>query len=223
MKKVEHPMKEITRNGNKNGLAVLAALLAVTLISASPGFGDEANEHRTAFRIGAGSVFHSGQSFDPGFHYRAGFFTLLSPRLGFELLVGGHRVLMDKPPTGLSAGKLATTQFLISGQYRFTQGTRFIPYAIFGVEFNFFHFWPEDEAEENKHDVVDRFAPHLGAGLDWALSDWLVLIADARYSIIKTWVEELPREGPIGEVNPDEVDKINLNALTLSLGLKFYF
>lgn len=72
-------------------------------------------------------------------------------------------------------------------------------------------------------DVVDRFAPHLGAGLDWALSDWIVLNVDARYSLIKTWVEELPREGPIGEVNPDEVDQINLNALTLTVGLKFYF
>jgi len=70
---------------------------------------------------------------------------------------------------------------------------------------------------------VDRFGPHLGAGLDWALSGWLAFNLDARYSLIKTWVEELPREGPIGEVNPDEVDQISLNALTLTLGLKFFF
>jgi len=82
---------------------------------------------------------------------------------------------------------------------------------------------PEGEAEEDKSDVVDRFAPHIGAGLDWALSDWLALSADARYNIVKTWVEELPREGRIGEVDPTKLDQINLSALTLTLGLKFYF
>jgi outer membrane protein W len=118
---------------------------------------------------------------------------------------------------------LETTQVLISGQYRFAHDRRLIPYAIFGLEFNFFQFRPADEADEDKYNVVDRLAPHIGAGLDWALSKWLVLNANARYSIIKTWVEELPREGPIGEVNPDEVDKIDLGALTLTLGFKFYF
>ncbi len=216
-------MRKIKGFGNKKHFSVLIALLVLVLIRPSLGFGQEAKQHKTAFKVGAGAVFHTGQSFDPGFIYRGGFFTLISPRLGLEVLVTGNRVNMDKPLTALSAGKLATTQFLISGQYRFSQGSRIVPYAIFGVEFNFFHFWPEDDLEENKHDVVDRFAPHFGAGLDWALSDWLALTADARYSIVKTWVEELPREGTIGEVNPDEVDQINLNALTLSVGFKFYF
>jgi hypothetical protein len=82
---------------------------------------------------------------------------------------------------------------------------------------------PEGEAEEDKNGVVDRFAPHIGAGLDWALSNWLALSVDARYNIVKTWVEELPREGRIGEVVPTKLDQINLSALTLTLGLKFYF
>lgn len=173
-------MRQITRNGRKNRFAVLIALLILTLIWPSLGFGKEVKEHKTAFKVGAGAVFHMGQSFDTGFLYRGGFFTLLSHHLGLEVLVTGNRVNMDRPPAGLSAGKLATTQFLISGQYRFPQKSRIIPFAIFGVEFNFFHFWPADEAEEHSHDVVDRFAPHLGAGLDWALSDWLTLTADAR-------------------------------------------
>jgi opacity protein-like surface antigen len=130
---------------------------------------------------------------------------------------------MEEPPAPLSAGEMATTQVLLSGQYRFLPGKTINPYAIFGVEFNFLHYWPADEAEENEYDFVDRFAPHFGAGLEWALSDWLALNADAKYSLIKTWVEELPREGPLGEVNPDEVDKIDLSALTVTLGLKFYF
>jgi outer membrane protein W len=223
MSKEERSMRKNKRNENKSGFAVLAAWLVLALAWPSLGFGDEAQGHKLAFKAGAGAVFRPDQSFDTGFLYGAGFFTLVTPRLGLELLITGNRVHMDEPPAGLSAGKLATTQVLLSGQYRFSQGTRFIPYAIFGLEFNFFYFWPADEAEEKKADVVDRFAPHFGAGLDWALSDWLALNLDARYSIIKTWVEELPREGPINEVNPDEVDQINLNALTLTLGLKFFF
>jgi outer membrane protein W len=216
-------MRKNKRNENQSGLAVPAAWLVLAFVWPSLGFGDEAQGHKLAFKAEAGAVFRTDQNFDTGFLYGAGFFTLLSPRIGLELLITGNRAPMNEPPAGLSAGKLATTQVLLSGQYRFAKDGRFIPYAIFGLEFNFFHFWPADEAEENTADVVDRLAPHLGAGLDWALSDWLTLNADARYSIIKTWVEDLPREGPIGEVNPDEVDQISLNALTLTLGLKFFF
>jgi outer membrane protein W len=223
MSKEEDSMRKTKRNENKKGLAVLAAWLVFALVWPALSFGDEAQGHKLAFKAGAGAVFRTSQSFDTGFLYYGGFFTRLSSRLGLELLITGNRVHMDEPPAGLSAGKLATTQVLISGQYRLAKDSRFIPYAIFGLEFNFFHFWPADEAEENTADVVDRFAPHLGAGLDWALSEWLTLNADARYSIIKTWVEDLPREGPINEVNPDEVDQINLNGLTLTLGLKFFF
>ncbi len=216
-------MRQLTRNGKKSGAAVLLALPVLVLIWPSLGFGGEAKERKTAFKAGAGLVYHTGQSFNPGFLYRSGFFTLLSPRLGLEVLLTGNRVHMDKPLAGLSAGKLATTQLLLSGQVRFPLKSRLVPYAICGVEFNFFHFLAADEEEEHKHDVVDRLAPHFGAGLDWALSNWIALTADARYSLVKTWVEGLPREGPIGEVNPDEVDQVSLSALTLSLGLKFYF
>jgi len=211
------------RNGNSNGLAFLAAGLLFVLAWPSSGFGQETGARKTAFKAGAGAIFHPGQDFDPGFFYNAGFFTLLSPRIGLEFLITGNTVRMNEPPAGLPAGNLETTQFLLSGQYRFSNGRRFIPYAMVGLEFNFYHFRPADEAEEGKHNVVDRFAPHFGAGLDWALANWLAVNADARYSIIKTWVEELPREGTIGEVNPDEVDQINLGAFTLTLGLKFYF
>jgi len=221
MSREELSMRKTKRN--RNTVAILAAWLALALISPSLGLGGEVEKHKTAFKAGAGMIFHPSQSFDPGFFYGAGFFTLLSPRIGLEFLITGNTVRTDEPPTGLTAGNLETTQLLLSGQYRFAQDSRFIPYAVFGLEFNFYHFRPIDEAEENKHNVVDRFGPHIGAGLDWALSDWLTLNADARYGIIKTWVEQLPREGPIGEVNPDEVDKIDLGALTLTLGLKFDF
>lgn len=223
MNKEEDSMRKTKRNENKNGLAVLAACLVLALVWPSPGFGDEAQGRNFAFKAGAGAASRTGQGYDPGFLYYGGFFTRLSSRLGLEVLITGNRMNINEPPAGLGAGKLATTQVLISGQYRLAKDSRFIPYAIVGLEFNFFHFWPADEAEEGKHDVVDRFGPHIGAGLDWVLSDWLTLNADARYSIIKTWVEDLPREMPIGEVNPDEVDQINLNAVTLTLGLKFYF
>ena len=216
-------MRKPRRNGIKRGLAFLAAGLLLVLAWPSSGFGKESVARKTAFKAGAGMIFHPSQDFDPGFFYNAGFFTLLSPRIGLEFLITGNTVRMNEPPAGLPAGNLETTQFLLSGQYRFSNGRRFIPYAMVGLEFNFYHFRPADEAEEGKHNVVDRFAPHFGAGLDWVLADWLAVNVDARYSIIKTWVEELPREGTIGEVNPDEVDQINLGALTLTLGLKFYF
>lgn len=216
-------MRKAKRDENRGRLTVLAVGLVLAIVRPSLAFPDETQERKTAVEFGVGPVFHTGQSFDTGFFYRGGVFTLVSPRIGVELLVTGNRVKMDKPPAGLNAGKLATTQLIISGQYRFARGKRIIPYAVFGVEFNFFRYWPDNEAEEPQHDVVDRLAPHFGAGLDWRLSGWLALDADLRYSIVKTWVEELPREGPIRDTDPDTVDKINLNALTLTLNLKFYF
>ena len=222
MSKEEYSMRTI-KNGNTSGLSVLAACLVLALTLPSPGLGDEAKEHKTAFKAGAGAVLRTAQNFETGFLYQGGFFTLISRRLGLEVLITGNRANMKEPPAPLGAGELATTQVLLSGQYRFFPDKRIVPYALFGVEFNFLHFWPADEAEENEYDFVDRFAPHFGAGLEWALSDWLALNVDAKYSLIKTWVEELPREGPLGEVNPDEVDQIDLSALTFTLGLKFYF
>jgi len=217
-------MRHIKKNRKtKTSGALVAILVALVLIRPAAGLGEEAKQRTTAFKAGAGSVVHTGQSFDPGFLYSGGLFTLLSSRIGLEVLITGNRVNMDKPPAGLGAGDLATTQFLISGQYRFFQGKRIVPYAIFGVEFDFLHDWPADEAEEAQRDFVARFAPHFGAGLDWSLTDWLALNADVKYSIVTTWVEELPREGRIGEVNPEDVDLISLDALSLTLGLKFYF
>ena len=216
-------MRQTTRQGRAGGAAVLAGLLVLVLVRPGLSFGDEAGRQRTAFKIGAGAAFYTGQDFDPGFLYSGGLFTLISSRLGLDFLVTGNRVRMNEPPAGLGAGKLSTTQLLMSGQYRFLKDGRFIPYGIFGVEFNFYHFWPADEAAEPDHDVVNRFAPHFGAGLEWALSNAVALNADAKYSIATTWVEELPREGRIGEVNPEDVDLISLDALTLTLSLKLYF
>jgi opacity protein-like surface antigen len=216
-------MRKTNKDGNRDGLAVLTACLVFALAWPSLCFGGQPQGHSLAFKVGAGMIYHTAQDFDTGFMYQAGFYALVSRRLGFDVLVAGNRVHMNEPPAGLSAGKLGTTQVLISGQYRFLPGKRIEPYAIVGVEFNFYKPWPEDESEEYKNDVVDRFAPHLGAGLDWALSDTLSLNADVKYSIIKTWVEDLPREGPINEVDPDYVDKIDLGTLSLVVGLKFYF
>jgi len=215
-------MKQTTRNGKTNGSAALIVLLALVLVLPAPGLAEE-GKPRVAFKAGAGAAFHTGQNFDPGFVYSAGLFADVSSRLGLEFLVRGDRVGMDEPPAGLGEGQMATTQFLVSGHYRLLRGKRVTPYGIFGVEFDFLHFWPAEGAEEASHDFVNRFAPHFGAGLDWSISRWLALNADLRYSVVTTWVEELPREGPIGEVNPEEVDLITLDALTVTVGLKFYF
>ncbi len=178
----------------------------------------EAGQRRTALRFGAGLASVTAKDIGSGFLYGGGIFTMLTEKIGMEVLLERYSVRSDKDIGGLGVGKLQTTPLLINFHYRFS-GKGFIPYALLGVGFYFIHYWPDSGDGHGEEDLADRFALQFGGGAEYPLSSKFALFTDARFSYIRTWVQ------PRGEifVNPDDKDKVSLHALNLSFGVKYYF
>jgi len=122
---------------------------------------------------------------------------------------------------GMGTGELQVTPFLLSGQWRFPLG-RFVPYVAVGAGFYFIHFESDPQAQPlAAQDLVyaDRFALHLGGGVDIQILRALDFFADLRYSIIKTWIQARDDH----HVKPAEQNMFNLNTLAFTLGLRYYF
>jgi hypothetical protein len=92
-----------------------------------------------------------------------------------------------------------------------------------GVGLAFFGYAPDDPAALPEKAVVDRFALQLGGGADLRISERLALTGRVRYNMAKTWVEVLPRTGPIRDQDPLAQDMMHLYALEFGLGLKVTF
>ncbi len=191
----------------------------------SAGFVDEqtTNEKKgkVAMEVSAGVATYSSTHYGSGFRYGLGLLTDLSKRVVLEILLERYTVSVDEEAEEMGAGKLQVTPVLFNLQYRFSEDGPFIPYALVGVGFYFFHFQPEDleEGEEQEEDLVDRFSLLFGGGAEYLVSSKLALLAELRYCLVKTWMQ------PLGEidVDPDEQTKITPNSLVLSLGIRYYF
>ncbi len=178
----------------------------------------EAGQRRTALRFGTGLASVTAEDIGSGFLYGGGVFTMVTEKIGMEILLERYSVRSEKDIGGLGVGRLQTTPLLINFHYRFSEG-KFIPYALLGVGFYFIHYWPDSGDGHGEEDLADRFAIQTGGGAEYLLSASVSLFTDARFSYIRTWVQ------PRGEifVNPDEKDKVSLHALSLNLGIKYYF
>jgi hypothetical protein len=96
-----------------------------------------------------------------------------------------------------------------------------MPFASLGVGFYFFDYVPDqiDPDEGHGYVVSDRFALHLGGGVDIKVLSGLVLFGELRYSLIKTWVQESSAH----HVDPAEVDMLRLNTLFFGVGIRYHF
>jgi opacity protein-like surface antigen len=214
-------MKDDRRKGMKKkgwtGRSLVAIIGVVFLLAVISG-PVEAGQRPTALKFGVGLASVTAADIGSGFLYGGGVFTMLTEKIGMEVLLERYSVRSEKDIVGLGVGRIQTTPLLINVQYRFSEG-KVIPYALLGVGFYFVHYWPDSGDGHGEEDLADRFALQFGGGVEYPLSSNFALFSDARFSYIRTWVQ------PRGEifVNPDDKDKVSLHALNFSFGVKYYF
>jgi opacity protein-like surface antigen len=176
-----------------------------------------------------GLATYGAGDFGRGPRYGAGLCFRTGRHAAVEILVErftvpvaeGAAATEDRP--GLSTGRLAKTTVLVDHHwYPFCRG-RVLPYALIGVGFAIFGYAPDDEALAGRRDFVDRLALQLGGGLEYRLTPRLAACVKARYDLVKTWLEDLPRTAPIRDTDPLAQNMLNLYALELSLGIKLAF
>ncbi len=179
------------------------------------------NRGKLAFVIRAGAASITAEGYGSSLSYGVGLFIRLSERIGLEIVLDKYSIPVSKELEGMGTGKMQVTPFLLSGQWRFPMG-RFVPYASLGAGFYFIHFEPDGQFQTLVAQdliVADRFALHLGGGVDVHIIRSLDFCADLRYSLIKTWIQARDEH----HVKPADQDLFNLNTLVISLGLRYYF
>lgn len=233
-------MGEIKRN-RRFFVLLLGAMVLLAAGNLSFGQADSSPEQAKTrklagvLRLGGATMLKD--NYGGAFSYGGGFLILFSDEIALELILDRYSIPVKEDLQGLGEGTLQTTPLLFSAQKRFPLG-RFTPYASLGVGFYFFHYdrnkpMPHngngsetnigsgDNLEDplDAYDVADRFALHVGGGVDVRVVGNLDLSADLRYSLVKTWVQE---RGAV-HVKPEEQEKFSLNALTLYVGFRYYF
>jgi hypothetical protein len=206
----------------KHLAAAFAAAAALAL--AAPG---EARAHdgfipRFAVAVDAGAVSVKEEGFGTGGRFAGGFFFRTGHRMGIEIQVENYGVSIADHTAGLGAGRMNMTTLLINEElYILTHGS-VLPYGLAGIGFTFIGYAP-DAPQPVAKGFVDRLALQLGLGLDVKVWRTISLSAKARYNLVKTWVEDLPREGPIRDTDPLAQSILHLYGLELGLGFKLSF
>jgi opacity protein-like surface antigen len=201
-------------------VAAAALLLTVAGVRAHDG-----TIPRFAAEINSGTVSVKEAGFGSGWKYGGGVFFRTGHRMGVEILLEKYGVPVALGAGGLeSAGRMNTTTLLLNEQlYIFTKG-RVLPYALAGIGFTFIGWapdaWPAGTPEKA---FVDRLALQLGGGLVVRVSRGLFVTGRARWNLVKTWIETLPRTVPIRETDPLAQDMLQLYGLELGLGIKLAF
>ena len=186
---------------------------------------NKTHKRKLGFKLEAGGATITGGGYGSSFAYGGGIYSNLSRKIGLEFLLGHYSIPVNEDLGGLGPGTLNTTPLLISSHFRFPLGS-FTPYVLVGVGFYFYHFEPaegiehhEEQEEHQEKEVVDRFAIHLGGGLDFRVSHKLDFTVELKYNLAKTWVQE---HGAV-HVEPAEQDIFNLYSLVFTAGIKYFF
>ncbi len=211
------------------GRTAAAALIAAALFAAGPARAGAAGAAKPfSLVVDAGYVFVHQPGFGHGWRYGGGLQFRTAKRAAFEVLVESYGVPVAEGAGSVTAGGLAAGRMdmtsLVFNQHVFllTRG-RVLPYATLGVGLAFIGYAPDDPAVVVEKDIVDRFALHVGGGIDLRVSRRLFVTGRLRYNMVKTWVEPLPREGPIRDTDPLAQDMMHLYGLEFGLGLRLAF
>ncbi len=173
--------------------------------------------------LDAGAAFVQEEGFGNGLRYGLGAFFRTGKRTGMEVFLERFSVPIEEGTAGLAAGRMDMTSILFNIQVYLTSRGRILPYLLTGIGFSFIGYSPDGPTTGPEMDFVDRMALQLGGGLDFCISPRLVLSGKARYHLVRTWAEELPRTVPIREIDPLAQNIQNLYTLELGLVLRFAF
>jgi opacity protein-like surface antigen len=200
------------------------SLLAAALIVAGAG---EARAHegfipRFAVTVDAGAVSVKEAGFGTGQRFAGGVFFRTGHRTAIEIQVENFGVAIAEGAADLGAGRMNMTTLLINEELYFVTHGRILPYGLVGIGFTFIGYAP-DAPQPVERDFVDRLALQLGGGLDLKIWRTLSLNARARYNLVKTWVEPLPRTAPIRDTDPLAQNMLHLYGLELGFGFKISF
>lgn len=171
----------------------------------------------------AGAAVPTENNLGSGFSYGLSVHKQFTNKLGVEVHLGRDSLSVEYGFAGLEAGRLNYTALLLNGYLFIPVKGRILPYAFIGVGFYFYDYKPSSDPDNPDKGVVDRFALNFGAGMDYMISNHVSLTARLRYNLPKTWVEDLPRQVPIGSVDPREQDIVHIYTLAFTVGLKYYF
>jgi hypothetical protein len=201
------------------------SLLAAALIVAGAG---EARAHegfipRFAVTVDAGAVSVKQEGFGTGRRFAGGVFFRTGHRMTLEIQVENYGVaIAEGAVEELGAGRMNMTTLLINEELYLVTHGRVLPYGLVGIGFTFIGYAP-DAPQPVERDFVDRLALQLGGGLDLKIWRTLSLSARARYNLVKTWVEPLPRTAPIRDTDPLAQNMLHLYGLELGFGVKVSF
>jgi opacity protein-like surface antigen len=202
------------------GFTVAAALIAAT---AGEARAREGFIPRFAVTVDAGAVSVKEEGFGTGRRLAGGVFFRTGHRMGIEIQVENFGVaIAEGAVEELGAGRMNMTTLLINEELYFVTHGRVLPYGLAGIGFTFVGYAP-DAPQPVEKDFVDRLALQLGGGVDIKVRRNLSLNVKARYNMVKTWVEELPRTEPIRNTDPLAQHMLHLYGLELGLGIKLSF
>jgi len=208
------------------GLAVSAVALAGTIVlTPFEARGDDGVLPRFAVEFDCGRTSVKETGFGSGWRYGGGVFFRTGHRMGVEIMLESFGVPVAAGAGELvSAGKMTMTTLLINEQLFVLTRGRILPFALMGIGFTFIGYapdsWPENTPRKG---FVDRLGLQLGGGLVFRVSHRLSITAKARYNLIKTWIETLPRTDPIRDTPPLDQNMLNLYGLELGLGVRLGF
>jgi len=208
----------------KNAFTAIA-LAAALFLAVSDARADAGAIRRFAVVLDSGAAVIGESGFGSGLKYGGGVFFRTGHRMGVEIVLERFSVPLALGAAGLpSAGRMTMTSLLINEQlFVLTEGW-VLPYALAGIGFAHLGYAPEAwPGDLPRRDFVDRLALQLGGGLDFPVTRGLALCVKARYNLVKTWVEVLPRVGPIRDVDPLAQNMLHIYGLELALGVKVSF
>jgi len=210
-----------------NGSTTVLAIAATLFAAAAPARAERGVIPRLALELEAGAVSVGEAGFGSGWRYAGGVFVRTGRRMGIEVLLETFDVPVARGVDGLPvAGRMRMTAVLVNERlYVFTRG-RILPYALVGIGLADLGYradpdlWPADRAQRV---FVDRLGLQVGAGVDIRISSRLALCGKARYNLVKTWMEDAGRTGPIRETDPLAQNMLDLYGLELGFGIRLGF
>jgi len=203
------------------------AAAAMLLVTAAALQAHEGDIPRRALELDSGRVFVKEEGFGSGWRYGGGVFFRTGHRMGVEILLESFGVPVAPGAAELpAAGRMRMTTLLVNEQLYVLARGRWLPYALMGIGFTFLGYkadpgaWPQDVTPRV---FVDRLALQIGAGLDVRVFSRLAVCGRARYNLVKTWMEDEGRTGPIRDTDPLAQNMLRLYGLELGLGVKLAF